>query len=103
VGVPIEDDNRTNLYQNIGEYHMQKWDYMVVRTYGGVITLVNGQEVAQVTGAQPHGEMLYEFLGGAGEDGWEVVGMAGVREGAEIILKRPLVESKEGVEDEEGE
>jgi hypothetical protein len=78
---------------------MQKWEYMVVRTYGGVITLVNGQEVAQVTGAQPHGEMLYEFLGGAGEDGWEVVGMAGVREGAEIILKRPLVE----IEDEEGE
>jgi len=34
--------------------------------------------------------MLYEFLDGLGRDGWEVVGMAGVREGLELILKRPL-------------
>ncbi len=70
---------------------MQKWEYLVVRSYGGVVMLVNGQEVARMVSGQPVGEMIYEFLSGAGEDGWEVVGMAGVREGSEIILKRPLV------------
>ncbi len=82
---------------------MQKWEYMVIRTYGGVVTLVNGQEAAQMTAGQPHGEMLYEFLQGAGEDGWEVCGMGGVREGAEIILKRPLVEVEVRLEGEGAE
>ena len=45
--------------------------------------------------------MLYEYLDGLGRDGWEVVGMAGVREGAEIILKRPVIEDEEVEEEEE--
>lgn len=69
---------------------MQKWDYMVVRTYGGVVLMVDEKEVGKLVNGQPHGEMLYEFLDGLGRDGWEVVGMAGVREGLELILKRPL-------------
>jgi hypothetical protein len=78
---------------------LQKWDYMVLRTYGGVVMMVDGQAVAEMEGSQPMGEMLYEYLDGLGRDGWEVVGMAGVREGAEIILKRPLIE--EELEEEE--
>lgn len=74
---------------------MQKWEHMVIRSYGGVVMTINGQEAAELVGGQPVGEMLYEFLSGAGEDGWEVVGMAGVREGTEIVLKRPLVEVEE--------
>lgn len=80
---------------------MQRWEHMVIRSYGGVVMLVNGQETANIVGTQPVGEMLYEFLSHVGEDGWEVVGMAGVREGLEIVLKRPLVEDEE--EQEEGD
>ncbi len=69
---------------------MQKWDYTVVRTYGGVVMMVDEKEVGKLVSGQPHGEMLYEFLDGLGKDGWELVGMAGVREGLELILKRPL-------------
>lgn len=72
---------------------MQKWDYMVVRTFGGVVMKVDDREVGQITGGLPVGEMIYEFLDGLGRDGWEVVGMAGVRDGVEIILKRPLEET----------
>jgi len=82
---------------------MQKWEYMVVRAYGGVVMLVNGVEVAQMVDMLPVGEMLYEFLGDKGEDGWEVVGMAGVREGTELVLKRPLVELDDEDEDSEPE
>ncbi|MCK4901242.1 MAG: hypothetical protein KAS38_20835 [Anaerolineales bacterium] len=78
---------------------MQKWEHMVIRSYGGVVMHVNGQETAEIVGAQPVGEMLYEFLSGVGEDGWEVVGMAGVREGTEIVLKRPLIEDEEELEE----
>ena len=74
---------------------MQRWDYMVVRSYGGVVMTVDDQEVAKMVGTQPVGQMLYEFLDGVGKDGWEVVGMAGVREGMEIILKRPLLDFEE--------
>jgi hypothetical protein len=74
------------------EAKMQKWDYMVVRTFGGVVMKVDDREVGQITGGLPVGEMTYEFLDGLGRDGWEVVGMAGVRDGVEIILKRPLEE-----------
>lgn len=80
---------------------MQKWEYMVIRSYGGVVMLVDGQETAKMVGTQAVGNLLHEFLSGVGEDGWEVVGMAGVREGAEIVLKRPLVNDLE--EEEEGE
>ena len=79
---------------------MQKWEYMVIRSYGGVVMLVNGQETAKMVGTQAVGDLLHEFLSGVGEDGWEVVGMAGVREGAEIVLKRPMVEDVE--EEDEG-
>ena len=79
---------------------LQRWDYMVLRTYGGVVMMVDGQNVAEMEGGQPMGEMLYEYLDGLGKDGWEVVGMAGVREGAEIILKRPFME-EELLEEEE--
>jgi hypothetical protein len=78
---------------------LQQWDYKVLRTYGGVVMMVDGQEIAEMEAGQPIGEMLYEYLDGLGRDGWEVVGMAGVREGAEIILKRPLME--EELEEEE--
>ena len=78
---------------------MQKWEHMVIRSYGEVVMHVNGQETAKMVGTQPVGEMLYEFLARVGQDGWEVVGMAGVREGSEIVLKRPLVATVE--EDEE--
>ena len=71
---------------------MQKWEYLVVRSYGGVVILVNDQEMAEMMDPQPVGDMLYEFLGERGEEGWEVVGLAGVRSGIELILKRPLVE-----------
>ncbi|HEX6303290.1 MAG TPA: hypothetical protein VFZ76_03810 [Anaerolineales bacterium] len=79
---------------------MQQWEHMAVRSYGGVVVMVDGQEVAQMSGPQPVGEMLYEFLNRVGEDGWEVVGMAGVREGTEIVLKRPRVEEPEEVLEE---
>jgi len=69
---------------------MLRWDYMVVRAFGGVVMTVDEKEVGQFVSGQPHGEMIYEFLDGLGRDGWEVAGMAGVRDGLEIILKRPL-------------
>ena len=81
---------------------MQKWEHIFVRSYGGVVMLVNGQEVGQMTDMLPVGEMLYEFLSEIGEEGWEVVGMAGVRDRTELVLKRPLVElDDEDVEFEE--
>lgn len=73
---------------------MQKWDYMVIRSYGGVVMKVDDKEVGSIQAGQPIGEMLYEYLDGLGRDGWEVVGMAGVREGMEIILKKPLIENE---------
>ena len=78
---------------------MQKWEYLVVRTFGGVVMLANGQEVGTMTSGQPIGQMLYEFLAERGDGGWEVVGMAGVRDGTEIVLKRPLQELEEGLEE----
>ena len=77
---------------------MQKWEYLVVRTFGGVVMLANGQEVGTMTSGQPIGQMLYEFLAERGDGGWEVVGMAGVRDGTEIVLKRPLQELEEELE-----
>ena len=74
---------------------MQKWDYTVVRSYGGVVMKVDDKEVGQIQDGLAIGEMLYEYLDGLGRDGWEVVGMAGVRDGLEIILKRPLDEEDE--------
>lgn len=81
---------------------MQMWDYMVIRSYGGVVMMVDDKDVGKMESGQPMGQMLYEYLDGLGRDGWEVVGMAGVREGLEIILKRPLVE-EELIEEEEAE
>ena len=71
---------------------MDKWEYLVVRTFGGVVMVVNGQEVGTLKEGIPIGEMLWEFLQERGEGGWEVVGMAGVREGMEMVMKRPLVD-----------
>ena len=71
---------------------MDKWEYKVVRTYGGVVMLVNGQEVGKIASNQPVGEMLYEYLNEVGEEGWEVVGMAETRGGIELVLKRSLVD-----------
>ncbi|MFC2026222.1 hypothetical protein ACFLUC_03405 [Chloroflexota bacterium] len=79
---------------------MQQWEYMVVRSYGGVVMLINGQETAQMAGTQPVGEMLYEFLSERGAEGWEVVGMAGVRDGTEIILKRVFEIEEDEIEEE---
>ncbi|MGB6421436.1 MAG: hypothetical protein WBF05_06315 [Anaerolineales bacterium] len=78
---------------------MRKWEYLVVRTFGGVVMLANGQEVGTMTSGQPIGQMLYEFLAERGDGGWEVVGMAGVRDGTEIVLKRPLQELEEELEE----
>jgi hypothetical protein len=61
--------------------------------------LANGQEVGTMTSGQPIGQMLYEFLAERGDGGWEVVGMAGVRDGTEIVLKRPLQELEETTEE----
>lgn len=69
---------------------MDKWEYKVVRTYGGVVMLTNGQEVGKIVNNQPIGEMLYEYLNEVGEESWEVVGMAETRGGIELVLKRPL-------------
>jgi hypothetical protein len=70
---------------------MDKWEYKVVRTYGGVVMLTNGQEVGRIVNNQPVGEMLYEYLNEVGEEGWEVVGMAETRGGIELVLKRRVV------------
>ena len=70
---------------------MDKWEYKVVRTYGGVVMLTNGQEVGKIANNQPVGEMLYEYLNEVGEEGWEVVGMAETRGGIELVLKRSKV------------
>ena len=70
---------------------MNKWEYKVVRTYGGVVMLTNGQEVGKIVNNQPVGVMLYEFLNEVGEEGWEVVGMAETRGGIELVLKRSKV------------
>ena len=70
---------------------MDKWEYKVVRTYGGVVMLTNGQEVGQIVNNQPIGEMLYEYLNEVGEESWEVVGMAETRGGVELVLKRSMV------------
>ena len=71
---------------------MDKWEYKVVRTYGGVVMLTNGQEVGKIVNNQPVGEMLYEYLNEVGEEGWEVVGMAETRGGIELVLKRAFVD-----------
>ena len=70
---------------------MTKWEYLVVRTYGGVVMMANGQELGKIVSNQPVGEMLYEYLNEVGEDGWEVVGMAEARGGVELVLKRSLL------------
>ena len=82
---------------------MHKWDYMVLRSFGGVVMKVDEKEVGSIQNGQPIGEMLYEYLDGLGRDGWEVVGMAGVRDGLEMILKRPLLEEELEAEEAEGE
>ena len=71
---------------------MSKWEYQLIRTYGGVVMMVNGQEMGKIVNSQPVGVMLYEYLNEVGEDNWEVVGMAEVRGGVELVLKRPLSE-----------
>ena len=73
---------------------MQKWDYMVIRSYGGVVMKVDEMEVGHLQDGLPIGEMLYEYLDGLGRDGWDLVGMAGVRDGLDLILKRPLLEEE---------
>ncbi len=72
---------------------MDKWEYKVVRTYGGVVMMTNGQELGKIVSNQPVGVMLFEYLNEVGEEGWEVVGMAETRGGIELVLKRPLVEA----------
>ena len=74
---------------------MQKWEYIVARTYGGAVMLTNGQEVGKLVNSQPVGQMLYEYINEVGEDGWEVVGLAEARGGVELVLKRPVVEEVE--------
>ena len=76
---------------------MDKWEYKVVRTYGGIVMLTNGQEVGKIVNNQPIGQLVYEYLNESGQEGWEVVGMAETRGGIELVLKRSLVrDSVEG-------
>ena len=70
---------------------MDRWEYKVVRTYGGVVMLTDGQEVGKIVNNQPVGQMLYEYLNELGEDGWDVAGMAETRGGIELVLKRSLM------------
>jgi hypothetical protein len=70
---------------------MDKWEYKVVRTYGGVVMLNNGQEVGKIVNNQPVGQLLYEYLNELGEEGWDVAGMAETRGGIELVLKRSLM------------
>lgn len=77
---------------------MQKWEYTVVRVFGGVVMLEDGQDVGKMVNNQPVGEMFYEYLDRVGEQGWELISVAGVREGLEAVLKRP--KPKEEVEEE---
>ena len=70
---------------------MDKWEYKVVRTYGGVVMLTNGQEVGKIVNNQPVGQMLYEYLNELGQEGWDVAGMAETRGGIELVLKRFLM------------
>ena len=70
---------------------MDKWEYKVVRTYGGVVMLDDGQEVGKIVNSQPVGQMLYEYLNQLGEEGWDVAGMAETRGGIELVLKRVLM------------
>ena len=70
---------------------MDKWEYKVVRTYGGVVMLTNGQEVGKIVNNQPVGQLLYEYLNEHGEEGWDVAGMAETRGGIELVLKRTLM------------
>ena len=69
---------------------MNKWEYKVVRTYGGVVMLTNGMEVGKIANNQPVGQLLYEYLNELGEEGWEVAGMAETRGGIELVLKRTV-------------
>jgi hypothetical protein len=71
-----------------------KWEYMVIRTYGGVVMKTNGKEVGKIVNNQPVGQMLFEYLNAVGENGWDVVGMAEARGGVELVCKRPLVEEE---------
>lgn len=80
---------------------MQKWEYMVIRIYGGAVMLINGQEVGSMVANQPVGEMQYEYLNRVGEEGWDVVSTAGVRGGTDIILKRPFMNETEEEETQE--
>ena len=70
---------------------MDKWEYKVVRTYGGVVMLANGQEVGKIVNNQPVGQLLYEYLNELGEEGWDVAGMAETRGGIELVLKRTVM------------
>ena len=70
---------------------MNQWEYQVVRTYGGVVMMNNGQEVGKLVNNQPVGELLYEYLAKVGLEGWEVVGMAETRGGLELVLKREIL------------
>jgi len=71
---------------------MQKWEYNVIRTYGGVVMMTDGKQVGKIVNSQPVGQMLYEYLNQVGEFGWELVGMAEVQGGVELVLKRPQIE-----------
>jgi hypothetical protein len=70
---------------------MVKWEYKVVRAYGGVVMLTNGQEVGKIVNNQPVGQLLYEYLNELGKEGWEVAGMAETRGGIELVLKRTVI------------
>ena len=70
---------------------MDKWEYKVVRAYGGVVMLTNGQEVGKIVNNQPVGQLLFEYLNELGKEGWDVAGMAETRGGIELVLKRTVM------------
>jgi hypothetical protein len=86
----ICEDNSGRLRRK-KEETMDKWEYKVVRAYGGVVMLTNGQEVGKIVNNQPVGQLLYEYLNELGKDGWDVAGMAETRGGIELVLKHSLI------------
>jgi len=72
---------------------MQKWEYSILRAVGPVLTDINDQHVGKMKVAPIgiKGPNLLEHLSQMGQEGWEIVGVAGDQNsGLNFVLKRPL-------------
>lgn len=71
---------------------MQKWEYLVIRTAEGVVTMVNSEKAfkGRLFGGL-EGEDTYAFFSRAGLDGWELVSaMSDVKLAHQLYFKRPI-------------